>query len=121
MELQWMRALAHVVRTRALTPSTPPRDIRRHPDLVGPAMRRFQRFPIRCHLYAESMVLIDDLLRNRKGAPAPLMRDRQSGPPPLIPVGMVPRSLVEPLPGELHEVRHVGTEVLIRFLAGHLV
>ena len=82
LELQGVRAIAHVVLTRALTPGLPPREVRSHPDLMGPAIRRFQRFPIRCNLDGPATILLEDLTRNRKGAPAPLMRDRHFGPPP---------------------------------------
>ena len=72
-----VRTPAHVQRTRALTPGLTPRDERCHPDLMRPAMRRFQRFPIRCSHDHPIRVLLHHLPRNRKRAPAPMMRHRQ--------------------------------------------
>ena len=85
---------------------------------MGPTHRRLERLSIRGNDDCPVLILVEHLLRNRQRTPAPVMRDRHFGPPPDVHVPMICRRLVEAPPGELHEVRHPGREVLIRFLAG---
>ena len=121
LPLARVRALTHVPLARALTPSGARLPVRSHPNRRGPASRRLERLPIRRNLDGPIDVLIDDLLRNSKRAPTPIMRNLHFGPPPLLLVMMALRRLIEAGPRELDQVGDPVREVLIRLLARHLL